>query len=194
MTWWLKARRVHPVLTAAFGAFLLLLMVFRSDSVVLPSLVAGSTQVALSLFVPVPLVAGLALCLESRLPAAETTGVRPVFGLDAALAAGVAAVAVAVSALAGAVIGDTVTMAVGRNTLFLTGLMLIARARFGQPGTLLPMAWIMLVCLTGFRPGNDAYPWTVIPEPLGAPHAAAAAVLMFALGLTVQIRSARRAR
>ncbi|WP_253915788.1 hypothetical protein [Streptomyces sp. NRRL S-31] len=189
--WWVKAHRVHTVLSASLALFVLLLVLFQGGSVALPSLTGGATQVVLALFVPVPLVSGLALCLDTRLPAAESTAVRPVRYLDAALVVAVALVATAASAVAGAAWEDAVTGAVGRNTLFLAGLMLIARALFGRPGVLLPTAWILTVCLCGFRPGNDAYPWTVLPEPLGAPHAAAAALLMFGAGVTVQIRYAR---
>ncbi|MFJ4922268.1 hypothetical protein [Streptomyces sp. NPDC088725] len=194
MMWWFKARRAHPVLTAAFGAFVLLLMVFQDNSVVLPSLTGGATQVVLTLFIPIPLVAALAMCLDSRLFSAESTGVRAVTYLDGGLVVGVAGSAVLTSALIGAILGDPAIMAAGRNVVFLTGLMLIARVLLGQPGTLLPMAWVLVVCLCGFRPGNDAYPWTIIPEPLGAPHAAAAAALMFGAGLAVQIRIARNSR
>ncbi|MGW1801503.1 hypothetical protein ACWCQN_37705 [Streptomyces sp. NPDC001984] len=191
MTWWIKTRRAHTVMPAALGLFVLLLVIFQGDSVALPSLTGGATQVVLALFIPVPLVSGLALCLDMRQAAAESTAIRPVRYMDCGLVIAVAATAAAVSALAGVALGDAVTGAVGRNTLFLTGLMLIARALFGSPGALLPVAWILTVCLCGFGPGNDAYPWTILPEPLSAPHAAAVAVLIFGAGLTVQIRYTR---
>ncbi|MFG2479124.1 hypothetical protein [Streptomyces fagopyri] len=88
-------------------------------------------------------------------------------------------------------LGDGVVITVGRNTLFLIGLMLCSRALFGQPGSLLPVAWILAVCLCGFRPGNDPYPWTILPEPVSAPHAAVGALLMFTAGLITQIRYPR---
>ncbi|WP_328871027.1 hypothetical protein OHT76_13380 [Streptomyces sp. NBC_00287] len=191
MMWWVKARRAHTVLPSALGLFALLLVVFQGDSVALPSLTAGATQVVLALFIPVPLVSGLAMCLDMRLHADESTAVRPVKYMDSGLVVAVSVFAAAMSALAGVALEDAVTEAVGRNTLFLTGLMLIGRALFGRPGVLLPTAWILAVCLCGFRPGNDAYPWTILPEPLGAPHAAAGAMLMFGAGLIVQIRYAR---
>lgn len=191
MMWWVKARRAHTVLPAALVLYVLLLVLFQGDSVALPSLTGGSAQVVLALFIPVPLVSGLAMCLDTCLSAAESTAVRPVRYLDGGLVAAVAVTAVVTSALAAVALGDAVIGTVGRNTLFLTGLMLIARALFGRPGALLPTAWILTVCLCGFRPGNDAYPWTVLPEPLGAPHAAAGALLMFGAGLVVQIRYAR---
>ncbi|GGV89886.1 hypothetical protein GCM10015535_44790 [Streptomyces gelaticus] len=191
MTWWIKARRAHTVVPIAFGAYVVLLITFRSGSVVLPSLTGGSTQVALSLFIPIPLLSGLALCLDSRLDAAESTGVRPIRYLDGALVIATVGAAAAASAIVGAAFDDSVTAAVGRNTLFLAGLMLITRPLLGQPGVLLPVAWLLTVCLCGFRAGNDPYPWTIVPEPLGAPHAAAGAALMFAAGLAVQLRFAR---
>ncbi|SBT90415.1 hypothetical protein GA0115233_101870 [Streptomyces sp. DI166] len=191
MMWWVKARRAHTVLPATLGLFALLLVFLQGDSVALPSLTSGATHVVLALFIPIPLVSGLALCLDTRLHADESTAIRPVRYLDCGLVITVAVVAAAMSTLAGGALGDPAIQAVGRNTLFLTGLMLIGRALFGLPGVLLPTAWILAVCLCGFRPGNDAYPWTVLPEPLGAPHAAAGAVLMFGAGLVVQIRYTR---
>ncbi|MEU9730193.1 hypothetical protein [Streptomyces sp. NPDC048002] len=191
MIWWVKARRAHSVLPIVFTLFVLLLLLLQGDSVVLPSLTGGATHVVLALFIPVPLVSGLAMCLDSRLYSAEDTAVRAVRHIDGGLVLVVSALAMAVSAVVGVALGDAVTVAVGRNALFLTGLMLVGRALFGRAGILLPTAWLLTVCLCGFRPGNDAYLWTVLPEPLGAPHAALGAVLMFACGVTVQIRYAR---
>lgn len=189
--WWAKARRAHSVLPAALALFIVLLAVVGDGTVVLPSLMGGSGHVMLMLFIPVPLVAGLQWCLESRLAAPELSGVRPVHLFDAGLCLALVAATLALSVVVGAFVGSWEPVTAGRNTLFLIGVMLVARPLLGTPAVLAPVAWLMAVALVGFRPGNDPYPWTVLPEPLSAPHAAAGAVLTFTLGLAVQIRSSR---
>ncbi|HTF07537.1 MAG TPA: hypothetical protein VK659_05115 [Asanoa sp.] len=186
MRWWVRARRAHAVLPAALLLFTVLLVVVQNGTAALPSAFTGTQQVALLMFVPVPVLSALMLCLESRLAAQEATGIRPVRSLDAALAvatvAACAALALAVGALIGS-IGLTGAGAVARNTAFLTGLMLAVRAVAGQTAIMAPVGWLLAVMFVGFRAGNDPYPWTVLPEPTSAPHAALGAALMLAAGL-----------
>lgn len=188
--WWLKARRAHTVLPIALGTYVVLLAAVRDTSVALPSLTGGG-QVVLALFVPVPLVAALMLCLDSRLTAPEATGIRPLPAMDTLLIVATVCCAVLLSAAVAVVFSDWQAVTAGRNTLFLTGLLLCARPVLGQPAALAPVGWLMIVALIGFRPGNDPAPWTVVPEPLGAPHAALGALLLFVAGLAVQLRTSR---
>ncbi|MGW6602190.1 hypothetical protein [Streptomyces sp. NPDC055036] len=189
--WWIKARRAHTVLPAALTAFALLVILVQDTSIILPSTL-GTSHVALSLFIPIPLTTGLMMCLESRLPAAEASGTRAVQSLDAGLAIVVMGVAVAMSVLAGALFDLPQAGTAGRNALFLTGLMLCGRTLVGQPAVMIPVAWLVIVVLIGFRNQNTPYPWTIIGEPLGKPHAAAGAILMFIAGIIIQLRTSRK--
>ncbi|MFF8412133.1 hypothetical protein [Streptomyces omiyaensis] len=190
--WWLLTRRTHVFLALGTAVFLVLLLLLQDRSSALPSFGSGgSVTVRLAVFVPIPLVAALMASLDSRLRAPEISGVRRIDLRDAALVLGVVAVATVVSVAAGALVGSQVAQAAGRNVAFLTGLMLLGRALFGQGGALLPTAWVMAVVLVGFRTTADPYPWTIVPEPVGAPHAAAGAALMLAVGVLAQIRTSR---
>ncbi|WP_432016234.1 hypothetical protein [Streptomyces hydrogenans] len=190
--WWLLTRRVHVFLAIGMASFLALVLMFQDKSSALPSFGStGSVTVRLTVFVPIPLVAALMMSLDSRLRAPEISGVRRIDLRDMAITLGTVAVAVVASYAAGAVVGSQVAQAAGRNVAFLTGLMLLGRALFGQGGALFPTAWVMAVVLVGFRTTNDPYPWTILPEPLGAPHAAAGAALMLAVGVFAQIRTSR---
>ncbi|MFG2760690.1 hypothetical protein [Streptomyces wuyuanensis] len=188
---WLKARRARATLLAGWGAFVVLLALLHDTRAILPSL-TGTAQVALSLFAPVVLIAALMLCLESRLPAAELSAVRRVAILDTVLIVAAMAAALLGSAAVSVLTGAPQAATAGRNTLFLTGLMLCGKAVLGQPGVMVPVAWLLAVVGGGYRSSGDPYPWTIVPEPLGAWHAAAGAVLVFALGVAVELRTVRR--
>ncbi|MEN1885463.1 hypothetical protein ACFY1B_04700 [Streptomyces mirabilis] len=190
MTWWFKARRGHLLLPLALLVFGAGLYVVQGTTVLLPSLV-GSPRVALSLFVPVPLLAFLMAVLESRLPAAEVSGVRSLTRLDNGLVATVMAAAVLCGVLIAAVQGSAAATAGGRNAVFLTGLMLLGRAWAGQTAVMIPVGWLLTVVLVGFR-GNVPHLWTVIALPADNPYAAAASLAVFAIGLAAQIRSSRK--
>ncbi|MFH9966476.1 hypothetical protein ACH4PR_34615 [Streptomyces mirabilis] len=190
MTWWFKARRGHLLLPLALLVFGAGLYAVQATTVLLPSLV-GSPRVALSLFVPVPLLAFLMAVLESRLPAAEVSGVRSMTRLDNGLVAAVMAAAVLCSVLIASVQGSAAATAGGRNAVFLTGLMLLGRAWAGQTAVMVPVGWLLTVVLVGFR-GNVPHLWTVIALPADNPYAAAASLAVFAIGLAAQIRSSRK--
>ncbi|MFE7243529.1 hypothetical protein [Streptomyces sp. NBC_01591] len=190
--WWLRARRAHLFLTLGMAAFLGLVLLIQDKASALPTFgSSGSVTVRLVVFVPIPLVAALMMSLESRLKAPEISGIRRIALRDTALVVAVVTVAVAASFALGTLIGSQVAQSAGRNVAFLTGLMLLGRALFGQSGALLPTAWLMTVVMVGYRSSNDPYPWTVVPEPVGAPHAAAGAALMLAVGILAQIRTSR---
>lgn len=189
MTWWFKARRAHILLPLALVLFAAGLCAVQDTSVVLPSL-TGSPKVALSLFVPVPLLALLMAVLESRLPAAEASGVRSTARLDIALVAAVVATAVLCSVLVAAVQGTGAATTGGRNTLFLAGLMLLGRAWAGQTAVMVPVAWLVAIVLVGFRQ-HVPRPWNVVGLPADSLFAAAAALVVFAAGLATQIRPSR---
>ncbi|MEU6509088.1 hypothetical protein [Streptomyces sp. NPDC046942] len=188
--WWFKARKGHTLLPLSLAVFAAALYAVQDTTVLLPSIV-GSPRVALSLFVPVPLLAFLMAMLESRLPAAETSGVRSTTRLDNALVIAVMAAAVLCSGAVAAVQGAAAAMTGGRNALFLTGLMLLGRAWAGQAAVMFPVGWLVTVVVVGFR-GNVPHVWTVIALPVNDPFAAGASLVVFAIGLAAQIRSSRK--
>ncbi|MGP4001164.1 hypothetical protein [Streptomyces sp. 8N706] len=112
--------------------------------------------------------------------------------LDATLVTATMGAAVATSVAAGLVLDAPQAGTAGRNTLFLTGLMLCGRAVVGQQAVMIPVAWLILVVFLGFRPSGDPYAWTIVPEPVGALHAAAGAVLMLLTGTLVQLYTSRK--
>ncbi|MFG3101650.1 hypothetical protein ACGFZL_14175 [Streptomyces sp. NPDC048182] len=191
MRWWLGARRTRLMLPLALAAFLLPLLAVQHTRVVLPSLI-GSPRVALTLFVPVPFVACLMHALESRVPAPEDSGVRPVGRYDAALVTAAATAALCCALLTAALGGTQEAAAAGRNVLFLTGLMLLGHAAFGASAVLVPVAWLVLVVGVGFR-GPVPRPWTVVPHSAHDLPAALAALLVYAAGLVALVRSPRKA-
>lgn len=188
---WLRARRVTSVLAVSITAYLLLVVIVQNVSVFLPSIL-GSTQVALSLFVPIPLLAGLMLCLDSRIPAAEVSGVRRIALLDAGLISATTGTALIASIAIGWALDLSHAATCGRNTLFLAGLMLCGRSVMGQRAVMVPVAWLFIVVLIGFRSSGDPYPWTILPEPIYAVHAAAGTALAFITGIAVHLRTSRR--
>lgn len=189
--WWFKVRRTHTILPAAFAIFFLLVLTVEDRVVLLPSVIAGLQHMALMLFVPIPLVAGLMLCLESRLAAPEASGIRTIRLMDASLVIATMTAAVALGLATGSYFDSPQTTAVGRNAVFLTGLMLCIRAVAGQPAVMAPVAWLMVVMFFGSRSGGDPYPWALLPEPPGALHAAVGTVLMFTAGIAALLLTPR---
>ncbi|WP_221362192.1 hypothetical protein [Streptomyces beigongshangae] len=191
MRWWIGARRAGFTVPLALATFLLPLLAVQNIRVALPSLI-GSPQIALTLFVPVPLVACLMHLLESRVPAPEDSGVRPVARYDAALVTAVAVAALCCALLVNALGGTQEAAAAGRNVLFLTGLLLLGHTLFGPSAVMVPVAWLVLVVGIGFR-GNVPRWWTVVPQSAHDVPAAAVSLLMFAAGLTALIFAPRKA-
>ncbi|MET7497963.1 hypothetical protein [Streptomyces sp900116325] len=190
MTWWFKARRGHTLLPLALVVFAACLYAVQDNTVLLPALL-GSPRVALSMFVPVPLLAFLMAVLESRLPSAEVSGVRSMTRLDNVLVTTVMAAAVLCSVLIASMQGTAAATTGGRNAVFLAGLMLLGRAWAGQTAVMIPVGWLVSVVVVGFR-GNVPHSWTVIALPAVNPYAAAASLVVFVVGLAAQIRTSRK--
>ncbi|MBA2949277.1 hypothetical protein [Streptomyces himalayensis] len=179
-------------MAASLAAVAALALIFQDGTVRLPSLTVASGTVVLALFIPIPLVAGLMTSLESRLPGPEATGTRHVQAMDAALVIAAVALTTLLCIGLGAALGSSSSYTVGRNSMFLTGLMLCARPLMGRPAVMMPVAWLITTVLCGFRPGNDPRPWTIVPEPPLAPHAAVGALLTFLIGIAVQLHTSSR--
>ncbi|MEU6513599.1 hypothetical protein [Streptomyces sp. NPDC046978] len=191
MRWWVKARRAYVVLPLSLACFLILSAVVQDTSVMLPS-ITGNKQVTLSLFVPVPLLCGLMMCLESRLPAPEVSSTRVVPLMDAALVFAVLGTGLMCSILGSLFLDMPLAGATGRNACFLGGIMLLGRAIMGQPAVMLPVAWVVLVTFVGFRGPGDPYPWALVPEPGSDAIAATVATLAFLIGTLANLRSSRK--
>ncbi|GGT27433.1 hypothetical protein [Streptomyces chromofuscus] len=193
MIWWLKVRLTPTVLAAALAGYTLLLLTVRDGEVILPaiSVNAGNT-VPLAFFLPLIVAGPLAHCLDSRQPYAELTGIRRTAWLDTLLAAASMAAVLAATGLVGLVTEAEATLQAGRNTLFLTGLMLIARAVLGRAGIVVPLGWVFAVILLGRRTSSSFYSWAVTALPPGTGHATATAALSIAAGLAATYITARR--
>lgn len=190
MRWWFRARRGHQLLPLALVVFTAALYAVQNTTVLLPS-ITGAPRVALAMFVPVPLFACLMAALESRLPAAEVSGVRSLTRLDNLLVTAVVGTAVLCSALVAAAQGSAGATAGGRNAAFLVGLMLLGRAWAGQSAVMIPVGWLVTVVVVGFR-GNVPHLWTVVALPADNLFAAVASLIVLAIGLAAQIRSSRK--
>ncbi|WP_147266843.1 hypothetical protein [Streptomyces diacarni] len=183
MTWWIKARRAHTVLPGMFLPFCFLAVLWRDTVLDLPSFLAGTLPAPVIALLPILLCAALALCLDSRLPAAETTATRRVAWMDTALAGATVLAACATALLAWKLSGADAGLNLGRDTAFLVGLMLLVRSVAGSRAVLAPVAWGFAVLFLGSAPDGHIYFWTVLLRPSTDPIAAAAAVLACAGGL-----------
>ncbi|MFG2228290.1 hypothetical protein [Streptomyces sp. NPDC048644] len=142
------------------------------------------------MFLPVPLVAVTAFALDSRVPEFETTSVRPVPRFDATLVLTTLIVVLSFAMAA----DSSVLICVARNTAFLIGLLLLARPAAGQAAVMTSVGWIAIVVFFSRRPWPDPDPWTILPEPSGALHAAGASLGVLALGILTHLRFSREDR
>ncbi|KES08106.1 hypothetical protein BU52_06665 [Streptomyces toyocaensis] len=193
MIWWLRVRLVPTVLTAALAVYALLLLAVRDGAVILPAITvnAGNT-VPLAFFLPLLVAGPLAHCLDSRQPHSELTGIRRTAWLDTSLAAAAMGAALVATALVHEVTDADTALQAGRNTLFLTGLMLTARAVIGRAGIVVPLGWVFAVILLGRRTGSVFHAWAVTALPPGTGHATAAAVLSITAGIAATFITARK--
>ncbi|MER5574237.1 hypothetical protein [Streptomyces massasporeus] len=192
MIWWLKVRRAHLVLPGSLLVYAVLLMALNGRSFMMPTWSASTVQTRLTLFVPLVVTIGLALCMESRLAAPEVSGVRSVNRLDICMSAVSTLGALLLGALLSFLADSPEFATAGRNSAFLSGLFLVAWPALREAAALIPAAWILVVMLAGYRSPLDAYPWTIIPEPVDRPHAWTVAFLAFLAGIFVQGRTMQK--
>jgi hypothetical protein len=183
MMWWLTARRAHPCLTAGWVCFAVLILTCRDYLASLPSITPSGGQVLLMLFAPLPVCVALMMCLESGLRHAEQTGIRPVPLMDNGLILCMALAATATGAGFGRLLSSPAADAVGRNTVFLVGVMLIMRPLMGSAAVLAPAGWVIAVTLLGYTPAHSPRPWSVLPYPGHDPLVLAVAWLALAVGM-----------
>ncbi|WJV48578.1 hypothetical protein [Streptomyces flavofungini] len=189
MTWWFKARRIWSVLVPCLVAFALVVAGFHGVAVEFPSLlVGGSNDFLLMLLAPVLVTSGLLLCLSSRLEEGEAVAWRPVSRYDTVLIVAAGAFAVAVGCAVGQSSGSDDAWSTGRNTLFLTGLMLLVHTVAPQGAVAVPVGWIFTVVFVGFDQFHRPYPWTVLPRSPSDLPAFTAALVAFTAGLVAHAR------
>ncbi|MFE5594789.1 hypothetical protein [Streptomyces sp. NPDC056549] len=192
MIWWWKGRRITAVVLPGLLAFTLLAALAHGESVTLPGLVTpGGSLLFLMQLTPLIVTGTLAHSLAQRLPEAEDLSVRPVPLCDAALAFLTAGASASAAGVVGAVANSSTAFEAARNTLFLTGLMLLAGAVHPQAATVAPVAWVFIAAFAGYRDFQRPWPWAVTLHPAGYLPAFLFCLAVFVGGL-IALRSNRR--
>ncbi|WP_256639870.1 hypothetical protein [Streptomyces murinus] len=192
MTLWLKVRRVQAVLAPALAVFVLLVAMVHDQYVQMPSLLAaGGNRVFLMQMTPLIITSTLAHSLAQGVPDIEATARRDVRTLDTALVSGVVVAATLASLAIGALADSQEATTAGRNTLFLTGLMLLARAVHEQAASVVPVGWVFAVMFVGYRDIDRPWPWAVTLHPVGYLPTFGFCLFVLAAGLTVHARARR---
>ncbi|MET8130215.1 hypothetical protein ABZV67_45340 [Streptomyces sp. NPDC005065] len=196
MTLWVRCRRATTTLPAGCAAAFALAVLLGGTAVPLPALtLGGSASVQLSQFVPVLLAGILAFCLDTRVPAAEASGIRKIRRLDAALVLGVVALLELAGALTALALDEPFThplWTLGRNTACAAGLLLLVRPWLDRAAVMVPVAMVFGVVLFGFRRPTDPYPWGFVLEPATSPLAASACAVIAAAGLATHVLAAKK--
>jgi hypothetical protein len=192
MTWWIKARQVVPVLGAGLIAIAVAAWLFTDVSASLVSWTVSHQTVPVLTFAPLILAAALAFSLDSRLPEAEVTAIRPVSTMDTFLISSAVAGALIIAGTAYAATHIDEALVLARNTLFLTGLMLIARSFIARGGIVVATGWVFVVILVGRRTPVEYFPWAITGLPIGTPHATITAVAAITLGVLLTFLTARK--
>ncbi|MFD5452064.1 hypothetical protein [Streptomyces sp. NPDC127100] len=192
MTLWFKVRRVQAALIPALMAFVVLVVVAHDQYVQLPSLLtARGNRVFLMQLVPLVVTSALAHSLAQAVTETEAVAQREVRHMDAALIAAVMATSLAASLLTGSISGSPEASTAGRNVLFLTGLMLLARAVNEQAATAAPVGWVLAVMFIGYRDFDRPWPWAVTLHPADFLPTFGFCLLVFAAGLIAHVRFPR---
>lgn len=192
MTLWLKARRVQAVLAPALAVYVVVVAVAHDQYVQMPSLLAtGGNRVFLMQMTPLIITSTLAHSLAQGLREIEATAKRKIRTLDAALATALVGAAALASVAGGVLAGSEEATMAGRNTLFLAGLMLLARTVHEQAASALPVGWVFAVMFLGYRDFNHPWPWAVTLHPAGYVPTFGFCLFFFAAGLTVHARARR---
>lgn len=192
MTLWLKVRRVQAVLIPALAAFAVVVAVAHDQYIQLPSLLSASgNQVFLMQLAPLIITSALVHSLSQGAPEIEATAKRNTRVLDAVLVTALVAVAALASLVAGTLAGSQEATMAGRNTLFLTGLMLLARAVHEPAASAVPVGWVFTVMFLGYRDFHRPWPWAVTLHPADFLPTFGLCLLVFSAGLTFHVRARR---
>ncbi|MFC9728897.1 hypothetical protein ACFWGM_06175 [Streptomyces roseolus] len=168
MIWWCKGRRVTTVVLPGLLVFTLLAVIAHGESVTLPGLLASGTNLLFLMHLTPLIVTGsLTHSLAQRLPEAEDLSMRPVPLYDTALTFCTVLASASVAWVVGALADSSTAFEAARNTLFLTGLMLLAGAVHPQAATVAPVAWVFIAAFVGYRDIRRPWPWAVTLHPAG---------------------------
>ncbi|WP_055702267.1 MULTISPECIES: hypothetical protein [Streptomyces] len=192
MIWWIKARRLLPVLLPGVTVCVLVVALAHDRSIELPGmLTAGANQVFLMQLTPLLITSTLAHCLTQRLDEAEAVATRNLRRLDMlAVLTCVCAVAAAGVAI-GAAAGSDEATTVGRNTAFLTGLMLLAGAAHPKAATAAPVGWVFAIMFLGHSDYHRPWPWAVTLHAPSSLPALGVCLIVLLGGLIAQARIRR---
>lgn len=192
MIWWVKARRLGPALLPGVAVFTLVLALAHDRAIELPGMLSGGgNRVFLLQFVPLVITSTLAHSLAQRLAEAEEVAVRNVRRLDTLLIVACVLAAVVASLVVGGFSGSDEAAMAGRNTAFLTGLMLLAGAAHPKAVTVAPVAWVFAIVLLGYADFDRPWPWAVTLHAPAELPALALCATVFACGLAAQARARR---
>ncbi|MFB7421200.1 hypothetical protein ACFC18_26470 [Streptomyces sp. NPDC056121] len=190
MIWWCRARLLVPVLLPGLLTFALGLVVARDDAIALPSFFnAGGNRIAFVQVLPLMVSSTLAYAMTQRLTEAEALARRPIALLDTGLSAAAGFLALAASVTVWHFGGSQESLAAGRNTLFLIGLMLIAARINSQAATLTPVAWMFAMLFIGFKDHHRPWFWAVTLHRADFAPTFALCALVFIAGLATNLSS-----
>ncbi|MFB9605641.1 hypothetical protein ACFFTQ_21955 [Streptomyces roseofulvus] len=194
MIWWWKGRRITEVVLPGVLAFSLLTVLAHGESVRLPGLLTpGGGLLFLMHLTPLIVTGTLAHSLDQRLPEAEGLSVRPVPLCDMALAFFATVASASAAAAVGAVADSSTAFEAARNTLFLSGLMLLGAAVHPRAMSLVPVAWVFIAAFAGYRDLRRPWPWAVTLHPAGYLPTAFFCLVVFLGGLAALHRTRRHA-
>jgi hypothetical protein len=185
LTWWLRSRR-PTVIAAALGAQTIAVALLSGALVPVPSLVEGAVA-DLPAIVLVPLVLNSAVqySLGGGAAALESTAVRYVARLDAALVLVTSGALVAISMLMDLAGVDEALEAL-RNAIGYLGIGLLAgRLVNARTGSLVPALYVFLIAIFNSDTRADVPVWKWPLAELGNNEALGCAIALWCLGLLV---------
>ncbi|MFF1376381.1 hypothetical protein [Streptomyces sp. NPDC058308] len=192
MIWWIKARRLLPVLLPGTVAFTLIVAFAHDRAIELPGVLsAGGNRVFLMQITPLVITSTLAHSLDQRLVEAEVVTTRNLRRLDTLLITACVLAAVVAGLIIGVPAGNDEATTVGRNTAFLTGLMLLAAAVHPKASTVAPVGWVFVIIFLGYADFQRPWPWAVTLHSSSNIPALALCSIVFVGGLVAQARNRR---
>ncbi|MGW2081329.1 hypothetical protein ACWCOW_31115 [Streptomyces sp. NPDC001939] len=190
MIWWCRARLLLSVVVPGLVIFALGLLLAGDSFIALPGYFrSGSNLIGFAQLLPLVVTSTLAYALTQRLIEAEALSRRPIELLDTGLAAAVSMLALGLAAMMWIFNGSQETLAAGRNTLFLAGLMLLAARINAQAATLIPPAWTFIVLFVGYKGAHRPWFWAITLHRVDFAPTFALCALVFVTGLVINLWS-----
>lgn len=180
MIWWIRSRRVVPVLVLV-AILLVLLMLWPTKILPSPTLVPGSAGAPLGVVLPAMLAAAGVAVLAGGAPALEITAVRSTTWLNRCWALALIGLSgVVMAAIAVATVGGPMVIA-GRNLAGFLGIgLLLGMVSRGSAPLLLVLYMIALTTLGNAR-DPEVWAWPLAPSADVRAAALAAALLVAGL-------------